>query len=88
MRARRSSHELRCFCAREPLLATYGLTEGGLPYVHVRVYKQNRIFGEVVITGGKVQLHCRECLRWHSVNIVSPTKVELKEDTAPDAVAG
>lgn len=78
-----TSNELRCFCARTPLLATYGVDEKGKPYIHIKVFKQQRIFGEVVVIGGtsKVQLHCRECLRWHTVVMTTPTKVELVEDT-------
>lgn len=83
MRSKRSAHELRCFCSRHPLLAVYGLDEKGNRYVHVRIYKQNRIFGEVVATGGEVKLHCRECLRWHKVVIRTPTRLALSEDSAP-----
>lgn len=83
MPQRRSSHELRCFCARQPLLATYGVDEKGRPYVHVRVYKQGRIFGEVVVTGGEVKLHCRECFRWHKVVIQTPQRLALMEDSDP-----
>lgn len=79
----RSSHELRCFCTRQPLLATYGLDEKGLLYVHVRVFKQGRIFGEIIVTGGTVRLHCRECLRWHRVVIREPERLTLEEDTQP-----
>jgi hypothetical protein len=81
--SRRSSHELRCFCGRKPLLATYGLDEKGRRYVHVKVFKQDRIFGEVVVTEGEVRLHCRECLRWHSVVMRSPSKVLLEETSPP-----
>ena len=79
----RSHHELRCFCSREPLLATYGLDAKGKLYVHVRVYKQRRVFGEVLVTDGRVQLHCRECLRWHTVVIRQPDRAALVEDTEP-----
>lgn len=84
---RRSSNELRCFCSRTPLLATYGLDEKGAPYVHVKVFKQDRIFGEIVVTGGEVKLRCRECLRWHSVVIRTPHRVALEEASPPIALA-
>lgn len=73
--------ELRCFCARKPLLATYGVNKDGKLYVHVKVYKQRRVYGEVLVTEGKVQLHCRECLRWHTVTIRQPGRAVLEEST-------
>ena len=82
MRRDRTHNELRCFCSHRPLLAVYGLNKGEL-YVHVRIFKQQRIFGEVVVTGGIVQLHCRECLRWHKVVIRQPNVLGLVENTDP-----
>ncbi len=78
-----TKNELRCFCSREPLLATYGLTFDGKLYVHVKIFKQRRIYGEIVVTEGKVKLHCRECLRWHTVSLRQPGKAELTEDLEP-----
>lgn len=60
---------MRCFCSREPLLATYGLTMGGKAYVHVMVYKQKRIYGNLLILQGETLMQCRECLRWHRIRI-------------------
>lgn len=85
---RRSAHELRCHCSREPLLAVYGIDGKGQLYVHMRVYKQNRVFGEMIATGGEVKLHCRECLRWHKVVIREPSRLELTEATDPQIPAG
>jgi hypothetical protein len=82
MRRDRTHNELRCFCSRKPLLAVYGLNDGEL-YVHVRIFKQQRIFGEVVVTGGTVQLHCRECLRWHKVVMRQPNILGLVENPDP-----
>lgn len=61
------------------MLATYGIDEHGKLYVHVKVYKQNRIFGEVFVTDGTVRLHCRECLRWHKVVMRQPGSAILEE---------
>lgn len=83
---KKTHNELRCFCSRNPLLATFGLDEQGKLYVHVKVFKQNRIFGEVLVTEGTVKLHCRECLRWHKVVMRQPGKAEL-EETQPDPSA-
>lgn len=81
-----TSKELRCFCSRSPLLATYGLDVRGRLYVHVKIYKQRRIYGEVLVTEGRVQLHCRECLRWHTVIIREPGKAALQPEQSPPAV--
>jgi hypothetical protein len=82
----KTSNELRCFCSRHPLLATYGLTQQGKVYLHIKVYKQGRIYGEVVVEDGKVSLHCRECLRWHSVKVTQPNRPQLVEEESPPAV--
>lgn len=82
--AKSKSHELRCFCSSEPLLATYGIDADGLLYVHVKVFKQRRVYGEMIVYGGRVKLHCRNCLRWHTVNIVQPDTAVLAEDLAPE----
>lgn len=79
----RTKNELRCFCSRQPLLATYGVDQNMQLYIHVRIYKQRRIYGEVIVREGKVSLHCRECLRWHTVKIVQPNTAMLVEDTDP-----
>lgn len=65
----RREKELRCFCGREPLLATYGIDSRDKLFVHVKIWKARRIFGELVIEGGTVKLRCRDCLRWHVIRI-------------------
>jgi hypothetical protein len=65
------------------LLATYGVDPKGRLFIHVKIYKQQRIYGEVLVTDGTVKLHCRECLRWHTVNIIQPERAILSEDTEP-----
>lgn len=66
----RREKELHCLlCARSPLLATYGVDSKGKLFVHVKIWKQNRIFGELMIEGGVVRLKCRECLRWQVITI-------------------
>lgn len=82
-----SQGELRCFCARSPLLAVYGRdTQTGHPFVHVKVWKGKRLYTEMVATGGIVRLRCRECLRWHKVNIVGAS-VELQVERLPVSIA-
>jgi hypothetical protein len=63
----RREKEMRCFCSRKPLLATYGIDKHGTLFVHVKIYKAQRIFGELVIESGIIKIHCRECLRWHTI---------------------
>jgi hypothetical protein len=78
----RSRMELRCFCSRSPLLAMYGIDFEGKLFIHIRVYKQSRIFGEVLCHGGEVSLKCRECLRWHRIRIRDKTP-SLEEVAKP-----
>jgi len=81
-----TKNELRCFCSRSPLLAIYGVDEHGKLYVHVKIFKQNRIYGEVLVREGRVSLHCRECLRWHTVKIIQPGRAVLTEETEPQPI--
>lgn len=77
-------HDLRCFCSRRPLLATYGINEKGELYIEIKVYKQRRIYGHVVVILGTVRLQCRECGRWQVVFVDPRTSVpKLKEDKSP-----
>jgi hypothetical protein len=75
----RKAKELRCFCRGEPLLATYGVDSTGKLYVHVKIFKQNRIYGELIINEGTVKMRCRNCLRWHRV-IFNSRSATLTED--------
>ena len=77
-----TKHALRCFCSRQPLLAYYGLDTAGALYVHLKVHKQSKIYGEVVFSGGVVRIRCRECLRWHRV-IFREREVGITETVAP-----
>jgi hypothetical protein len=76
--------ELRCMCARKPLLGKYGKDSKGNLYVHVKIFKQKRIYGEIVFTHGVVRLRCRECFRWHTVRIRQPKEsVSFTEEPLP-----
>jgi hypothetical protein len=81
--SRRSKYELRCICRYQPLLAVYG-TDSGKLYVHVKIYKGNRLYGELVVTDGRVSIHCRDCARWHKITIRQPGKAELTETKRPE----
>lgn len=78
-----TKNELRCECRRQPLLATYGLDDRGKVYLHVKVYKARRIFGEILVTKGEVELRCRECLRWYKVTLPREGKPRLIETPEP-----
>jgi len=84
--ARRKEKELRCFCRGEPLLATYGIDSKGKLFVHVKIYKQSRIYGELVFEEGIVKIRCRNCLRWHRI-VFKPNSAALTEVQAPEAQA-
>lgn len=79
-------HGLYCFCARRPKLAMYGLDARGMVYVHVKVHKQRQVCGEILIREGTVEILCRECLRWHRVNVIQSDKAELEEVPTPEEV--
>lgn len=80
---------IRCpFCIRQPLLATYGLDRERKPFVHVKVYKQKRIFANLVTTGGPVHLQCRECFRWLRINFVRHGVVDAKQVDERDVPGG
>lgn len=64
----------------------YGVDKKGQVYVHVRIYKANRIFGEILVTNGTALLRCRECFRWQRVIIVEPGVAVLKTEPRPQAL--
>ena len=61
---------LRCFCRYKPILAVMKRDRQGKPFVHIKVFKSNRIYAEVVFSRGDMRVRCRECYRWHQVRIV------------------
>lgn len=84
-RREKSKHELRCFCRGTPLLAIYGVEPSGKLYIHIKIYKQGRVYGETYHTDGTVKIKCRNCARWQRVRIVS-SEAQLVE-TEPPVVA-
>lgn len=75
--------EIRCFCAHRPLLAKCGTDEHGEPWIHVKVWKGQRLYTEIVATSGVVKIRCRECLRWQRIHIIrgAPQLHEEKESS-------
>jgi len=83
----RSGKPLRCGCSRRPILAFYGRDRKGALYVHIKIYKARRIYGEVLTTSGNIKIRCRECLRWYTVTI-NPTANNVKmEESDPVRIA-
>ena len=81
-----SEHDIRCICARQPILAKYGYDrESKAVFVHVKRWKQDRLLCEVVVTSGRVRLHCPVCLRWLTINI-KPEKVDVREEALPSSI--
>lgn len=79
---------LKCFCSRQPILAVYGVDREGHAFVHMKIWKQRRVFGEAIFTGGIVKIFCRECIRWHIINIRSnpaPYGVETQKPVELEA---
>lgn len=71
--------EIRCFCRRKPLLAVAGVDSDGQGYIHVKSWKQGRLYVELVVTEGTVHICCRECLRWQRIRIVRETVTSSQE---------
>lgn len=82
-----TQHDLRCGCRRQPILAKYGLDKNGRLYVHVKIHKQRQVCGEILCQGGEIKILCRECLRWHRVNVVQSKRAVLEEVPVPAEVA-
>ena len=81
---------VRCTCATHPLLAKCGRDETtGEPWVHVKVWKGKRLYSEMVVTSGVVQIRCRECLRWYRIKIVrgAPVLREESGESLPGVLA-
>ena len=81
--------DLRCLCPKKPLLGKYGRDRTGALYVHVKVYKGGKVFGEIILQGGgTARIRCRECERWHTVNIRQDKKVDFQVEELPATLSG
>jgi hypothetical protein len=77
--------EIRCFCNRAPLLAVAGRdTKSGDGYIHIKSWKGNRLYTEVIVTSGVAHVRCRECFRWHTIKIVHTVSVTAEK--LPDSI--
>lgn len=79
--------EIRCFCNKHPLLAICGRdNKTGEPFVHIKTWKQGRLYVEAVVTSGVVRIRCRDCFRWHTVRIIRDS-VRIKEEKLPESIS-
>mgnify|MGYP001507297685 CR=1 FL=1 len=79
----KTKNPCRCTCSRKPLLAYYGLDEDGDPYVHTKIYKQDRLYGEWFMQGGVAKIKCRECFRWTRIVFNDKRNIHATHDVAP-----
>ena len=65
-----SAKRIECFCSRRPLLALLGRDQTtGKPVIWVKTIKNGHIVTEVILTAGSVRVRCRECLRFHRIDL-------------------
>lgn len=74
-----SELEVRCTCARKPLLAKCGSTAAGESFIHVKAWKAQRLITEVVVTNGDAQILCRECYRWMRIKVRYATPATFQQ---------
>lgn len=79
-----TSNALRCFCRRQPQLAKYGVDDRGRTFVHVKIFKQSKVYGEVIHYDGEVKIRCRECFRWNIIIFRSAKDAVLQETQPPE----
>lgn len=80
--------EIRCTCRVRPLLGKALRDAQGKWYLHIKVYRQQRIYAEIIADSGTVRVKCRECLCWHTIKIrhYSNLGLEVKEERLPSAI--
>ena len=83
---RSTRHDLRCTCRHTPKLGEYGLDNRGKPYLHIKVWKGDRLYAEVIFRGGEAKILCRECLRWYRVVFQIPRSHLEPVETPPELV--
>ncbi len=76
-----NGNDIRClFCSTHPLLAKCGVDpQSRKPFVHVKVYKQRRVYAEYVFDSGRVTILCNACGRWYEINIRENIKVKTAD---------
>jgi hypothetical protein len=64
----------------------YGTDTNGRAYIHVRIYKGHRVYGEVFTTH-PVSILCRMCGLWWNINIIND-EITMKKRQAPSPTTG
>lgn len=79
--------EIRCeFCRFHPILAITGRDdETGEPFLHIKSYKQSRVYVEIVVLSGTVMIKCRDCYHWHKLTI-RRSSIEAVPEPLPASV--
>lgn len=77
---------IECFCSRHPLLAMFLADDSsGRPVIWVKTIKNGHISTEVILTVGSIRVRCRECLRFHRIDLWPDKKLtfdRVLEDSA------
>ncbi len=77
--------EIRCFCSRSPLLGIYAIDRDSRPFVHIKVWKQGRLYAEIVVKDeAELSLKCRECFRWYRIFIKPNRQPQITEILQPE----
>ncbi|ANA87246.1 hypothetical protein PBI_KAMPE_12 [Gordonia phage Kampe] len=67
----------------------YGLDTNNKPYVHVKVYKGERVYGEWFMQDGTVHMRCRDCFRFTKISFVNRDNIKATHGVRPPtALAG
>jgi hypothetical protein len=77
--------DIRCLCGRRPLLAIAGRDDDGEPYIHIKTWKGQRLYVEVVITSGDCRVRCRNCMRWWKL-VIRRLDVDVRQQDLPDGI--
>ena len=83
-RREKTRYDLTCFCRSKPLLAVWGRDSAGRLYVHIKVWKANKLYAEVYSLHS-LQITCRNCFRKHNV-IIRDENMELREVSDAKAI--
>ncbi|MBT8212330.1 MAG: hypothetical protein KJN71_04200 [Acidimicrobiia bacterium] len=49
----------------------FKIDDDGIPFLHVKSWKQQRLFTDIEVAGGIVRVRCRDCHRVTTVHVVS-----------------
>ena len=73
--------QMRCICRHKPLLAVCGSDDDGV-FIHVKVYKQNRLYAEL-FSRHPITIRCRDCMRFWNIAIPESNRPRMLERGVP-----